>query len=105
MWIATQPKWFAVTFMIGLICGFALGVSATRAETNELFFLNSLPRCTREPIISPYPAGAVSEPTTTSRNKWFAGLKPIDETTPCALQTNAGVVLCGKVVCREIEVR
>ncbi len=32
MWIATRPTWFLVTFLVGLIAGFALRVSACRAD-------------------------------------------------------------------------
>jgi hypothetical protein len=38
MWIASRPSAFVTAFLVGLVCGFALGVSATRGHAAETFF-------------------------------------------------------------------
>jgi hypothetical protein len=37
MWIIGKPSAFVTTFLVGLICGFFLGVSATRGHAAETF--------------------------------------------------------------------
>jgi hypothetical protein len=37
MWIASKPSAFITTFLVGLICGFFLGVGATRGHAAEAF--------------------------------------------------------------------
>jgi hypothetical protein len=44
MWIASKPSAFITTFLVGLICGFFLGVSATRGHAAETFSFRAEPR-------------------------------------------------------------
>jgi hypothetical protein len=43
MWIASKPSAFITTFLVGMICGFFLGVSATRGHAAETFSFRAEP--------------------------------------------------------------